>query len=70
MISHHKNIARAMSMIMFKQVLNQIRLLRRAQKESEIGFEFHYVIMKKTNKQLSLDRNPGPSAWLTDMITT
>ena len=35
---------------MFKQVLNQIRLLRRAQEESEIGFEFHYVIMKKTNK--------------------
>ena len=34
---------------MFKQVLNQIRLLRRAQEESELGFEFHYVIMKKTN---------------------
>ena len=38
---------------MFKQVLNQIRLLRRAQEDSEIGFEFHYVIMKKTNKKQS-----------------
>ena len=56
---------------MFKQV-NQIGLLRRAQEESKLGFEFHYVIMKKINKQLVqnsqkmriwLSKNPGPSAW-------
>ena len=48
---------------MFKQVLNQIRLLRRAQEESEIGFEFHYVIMKKTNSLCKTVRKRG-FGWL------